>query len=156
MPSLADLNVNNTKKYRKILGKNYSDLNRGIGLHSHGVGAGSLVYLRRIFEELIEEAHQEAIKEHGWNEDDYNSSRMDEKIQMLKSFLPDYLVRNKKIYGILSKGIHELPEEICLEIFPIVRVGIEFILDEKIENEEKEKKKRETSHLLEKLAAHVK
>lgn len=154
-PSLADLQNNNNNKYKTILGKKYSDYNRGIGLHSHGVGAGSLVYLRRIFEDLIEEAHTLASEGLEWNEDDYNSSRMDKKIQKLKNYLPEYLVSNRKIYGILSKGIHELPEDLCLEIFPIVRIGIEFILDEKIEKEEQEKKKRETSLLLEKLAAHV-
>ncbi|WP_413299710.1 hypothetical protein AA0X95_16595 [Bacillus sp. 1P10SD] len=153
-PSLADLNVNKSKKYRKILGKKYTDFNKGIGLHSHGVGAGSLVYLRRIFEELIEEAHIKAKLEANWNEENF-PNRMDEKIVKLKDYLPDYLVENRKIYGILSKGIHELPEETCMEIFPIVKVGIEFILDEKIEREESDRKKKETAALLERLSSKI-
>jgi len=155
-PSLADLNNTRSKKYRKILGKKYSDYNRGLGLHSHGVGAGSLVYLRRIFEDLIEEAHQKAIiEETGWDENSYAMKRMAEKIFELKHYLPDYLVENRQIYGILSKGIHELPEDVCNEIFPIVQVGIEFILDEKIEKEEHERKKKETAGLIQRLSSQV-
>ncbi|MBE4910185.1 hypothetical protein IMZ08_19285 [Bacillus luteolus] len=150
-PALANLTKNNYKKYRRILGKSYLDFNRGLGLHSHGIGAGSLVYLRRIFESLIEEAHQKAKSQPGWAEADY-PNKMNEKILCLKEYLPDYLVENRNIYGLLSKGIHELSEEECNEIFPIVKVGIEFILDEKLEIEERERKKKETAALLQRLA----
>ncbi|MGE1163217.1 hypothetical protein ACQJ0Y_07910 [Peribacillus simplex] len=153
-PSLADLNNTKSKKYRKILGKKYSDYNAGIGLHSHGVGAGSLVYLRRIFEDLIEEAHQKASNEPGWDEKSY-PNRMPEKILKLKDYLPEYLVENRKIYSILSKGIHELPEDTCIDIFPIVRVSIELILDEKMEKEERERKKKETAIHLQNLESQI-
>lgn len=123
-------------------------------MHTHGVGAGSLVYLRRIFEDLIEEAHQKAATESGWVEANY-PNRMNEKILALKDYLPTYLVENRKIYGVLSKGIHELPEDVCIEIFPIVRVGIELILDEKIQQQEREKKKKETASLIERLSAQL-
>ena len=50
---------NDIKKYRKILGKEkYGEFGRAVGLYTHGIGIGSYVYLRRIFENLIEEAHQ--------------------------------------------------------------------------------------------------
>lgn len=153
-PSLADLNSQNLKKYRKILGDKYGDFTRGTGLNSHGIGAGSLVYLRRIFEDLIEEAHQTAKTEFGWQEEIF-PNRMDEKIQALRNYLPDYLVENRKIYGVLSKGIHELPEDLCIEIFPIVKNGIELILDEKIEKKEREEKKKETAILIEQLSAKI-
>jgi hypothetical protein len=67
-PSLADLNSDKIKKYRKILGDKYQEFSKAVGLASHGVGIGSFVYLRRIFENLIEEAHREAIKIDSWNE----------------------------------------------------------------------------------------
>lgn len=51
----------------------------------------------------------------------------------------------------MSKGIHELSEEECLEMFPIVRSGIELILDEKIEKIEKDKKVAEASRSIEAL-----
>lgn len=62
---------------------------------------------------------------------------MDEKIEILSEFLPDFLVEHKHLYGILSKGVHELSEEECLENFDIVKTGIELILDEVIEKKKK-------------------
>ena len=69
--------------------------------------------------------------------------RMDEKIEDLKDHLPSFLVENKEIYVILSKGIHELTEDECLGYFDAVKTGIEFILDQKLEQEKNKKKKEE-------------
>ena len=49
----------------------------------------------------------------------------DEKIETLSDYLPDLLVRNKNLYGIVSKGIHELSEEEFLAMFPCIRTGID-------------------------------
>ena len=55
-PSVADFQIPQAEKYRKVLGDGqYKELTRGIGLAAHGVGIGSFVYLRRVFENLIEE-----------------------------------------------------------------------------------------------------
>ena len=70
----------------------------------------------------------------------YQNSRISEKIELLDKHLPGFLVENKILYGILSKGIHVLTENECLEYFETVKVGIELILDEKLEKFEKEKK----------------
>lgn len=60
-PSVADFSSTEIKKYQKFLGKErYRELSKAIGLVSHGIGIGSFVYLRRIFENLIEDAHQQA------------------------------------------------------------------------------------------------
>jgi hypothetical protein len=137
-PSVADFQIPLAQKYRKILGESqYKEFTKGIGLAAHGVGIGSFVYLRRIFENLIEEAHIKAKEEKHFTEENYISSRMDEKISLLKDYLPSFLVENKKIYSILSTGIHELSEETCLKYFTPVKIGVEQILDEKIEKAEK-------------------
>ncbi|GFD75677.1 hypothetical protein KUL113_50970 [Tenacibaculum sp. KUL113] len=73
------------------------------------------------------------------DEETYKRARMNEKIEMLSAELPEFIVENKSMYSILSKGIHELSENECLKAFPIVKVGIEIILDEKIEKLNKEK-----------------
>ncbi|MEK5378087.1 hypothetical protein [Paenibacillus sp. FSL P2-0173] len=144
-PSTADLSNNSIKIYRKLLGKEgYKEFNRAIGLSSHGIGIGSFVYLRRIFERLIEEAHQEAVfEDSNWNEERYIRSRMQDKISILKDYLPTFLVNTKGLYSILSKGIHELSEEECLEMFPVIKIGIELILDERIEQINKKNKIKE-------------
>ncbi|ASA21293.1 short-chain dehydrogenase [Paenibacillus donghaensis] len=154
-PSTADIANEATKKYVKVLGRDLSrEFNKAIGLVSHGVGIGSFVYLRRIFENLIEEAHSEAKSETDWNEEEYLKARMNEKVGLLKGQLPEFLVQHKSLYSILSKGIHELSEEECLEMFSIVRSGIELILDEKLEKIKKDKKIAEASRSIE--ALHVK
>lgn len=136
-PSIADLYTADLNKYRKVLGVQYPEFTKAVGLYAHGIGIGSFVYLRRIFEGLVEQAHQEANKQSDWDEDQYSRSRMNEKIIMLKALLPTFLVENNKLYAILSKGIHELTENECKSYFPTVRDGIELILDETMEQQER-------------------
>ena len=147
-PSYADLNQQDISKYRKILKDRYVEFSRANGLYSHGIGIGSFVYLRRIFEELIEEAHLTAKKNSDWDENQYINKRMNERIGILRDFLPSFLVNNEEIYGILSKGIHELEEEECKGIYPVVKAGIELILDEKIAEIEKANKIKDVTHSL--------
>lgn len=137
-PSIADLNSADIGKYRKILGNDkFREFSRAVGLVSHGVGIGAFVYLRRIFEDLIEEAHRAAASDSAWDEDPYVRSRMDEKILLLQHLLPTFLVENRRLYSILSRGVHSLTEEECLEYFEPIKLGIELILDEKIEQQAK-------------------
>ena len=53
---------------------------------------------------------------------------MSERIKMLGGYLPEVLINNTTIYGILSKGIHELSEEECRKYFPVVKECIYQIL----------------------------
>ncbi|MEO8885746.1 MAG: hypothetical protein ABI367_06760 [Mucilaginibacter sp.] len=140
-PSIADLEIAKIKEYSIILKNDkLKEISKAVGLAAHGVGIGSFVYLRRVFEFLIEEAHSIAKEDEGWDESKYLAHRISDKIELLSHHLPTFLVENKGLYGILSKGIHELTEDECLSYFEIVKVGIEFILDEKLEKALKEKK----------------
>ena len=65
---------------------------------------------------------------------------MDERILALKEYLPQFLVENRAVYSILSLGIHELSEQQCLDLFGLIRKGMELILDEKLAQQEREKK----------------
>ena len=76
---------------------------------------------------------------------------MDDKIELLKASLPDFLVSNRKLYSILSKGIHELDESICLSAFHVIRTGIEIILDEKLREIEQEQKTQAAAKDIEQL-----
>lgn len=112
------------------------ELGTAIGLRAHGVGVGSFVYLRRIFETLIEEAHTEASKDSGWDEPLFEKSRMAERIKLLHAYLPSRLVRTSNLYGILSTGIHELTEEECKANFDLLKRAILMILKERHEDRE--------------------
>ncbi len=109
------------------------------------------MYLRRIFEDLIEESHIKNRTVEGWDEENYKKSRMDAKIQLLAADLPEFLVENRKLYGILSKGIHELSENECLDFFPTVRLGVELILDEKLERKRKQDKIQQAAASINKI-----
>lgn len=143
-PSVADFQIPQAEKYRTVLGEDlYKELTKAIGLKAHGVGVGSCVYLRRIFENLISEAYAKAKSNERFDNDKYSKAKMDEKIKILEEDLPSFLVENRKIYSILSKGLHELNEDECLKYFEAVKIGIEQILDEKIEKNEKIRKATE-------------
>ncbi|MGJ7916368.1 hypothetical protein ACI48D_12950 [Massilia sp. LXY-6] len=153
-PSLAALNMYDVRKYSEVLEKAvFKELTKAIGLAAHGVGVGSFVYLRRIFESLVEEAHQAATNDAGWDEGEYQKGRMGEKILLLRGHLPEFLVENRAIYGILSKGVHELSEDECLKAFPAVKVGIEIILDAQIEEAARRKKLEAATKSIQALAA---
>lgn len=142
-PSHAELNIKAIKGYSKVLPPiALQEMVRAIGLAAHGVGVGSFVYLRRIFEGLVEEAHQKAKHEEGWDDVVYQKAKIPEKVELLSSHLPAFLVENKILYGIMSKGVHELSEEECLAIFPSVKLAIEIILDAKLEEKQRTDKLR--------------
>lgn len=154
IPSLAELALPDLRKYRPVLGgARFKELTRAIGLATHGVGVGAFVYLRRIFESLIEEAHQLALSDTGWDEDEFSRARMDEKIGILKDHLPKFLVQNRGLYGILSVGVHTLSEEECLAAFPAVRLAIELILDDLLEEHERQAKLKSAAQSLASLKA---
>jgi hypothetical protein len=62
-PSLADMALPKFQAYRKILGTNRAkELRLAIGLGAHGVGIGAFVYLRRIFEAVLEKHRRDFEK----------------------------------------------------------------------------------------------
>ena len=141
IPSLADFAMPDLRKYRQVLGnERFKELTRAIGLATHGVGVGAFVYLRRIFESLVEEAHSAASAESPWDEDAYIRARMDDRIGLLREHLPDFLVQNRGLYSILSVGVHTLTEAECLASFPAVKLAIELILDDLLEQSERQAK----------------
>lgn len=155
-PSIADIAVGGLDKYKKILGQEKSsEFYKAIGLYAHGVGIGSFPYLRRIFEDLIEEAHDIAKTSHTLDETEY-PTRMEDKILSLQEFLPSFLVTNRSMYSILSKGIHELTEDECLSHFELMKEGIEAILDEKLRKEEEEKRNKRVAESIGKVAGSMK
>lgn len=132
------------------------ELNTAYGLASHGVGVGSFIYLRRVFELLVEEARQLASNEEGWDQKLFIESRMKERITLLSMHLPSFLVENAGMYSILSKGVHELTEEECLNYFPAMKAGIELILDEKVEENLKKARLSEAKKAIEASLAKIK
>ena len=144
-PSLADMQMFDVEQYRSVLDReSYRDLTRAIGLNANGIGAGAFLYLRRIIERLVEEAHLEAMKEDSWDqqkEERYVKDHFVDKLKTIENnghvIIPEVLREVKpKIYGVLSKGVHESTDDECSELFPYMQFIIEQILDERIRKKE--------------------
>lgn len=152
-PSAADLTADSHRRYRPILGAvKTRELTKACGLFAHGVGAGSLVYLRRIFEHLLEDAQGHAQDESAELDfDAIQTMRIADKIHALREFLPTMLVENRAIYSDLSAGIHTHNEERCLDSFEPLLECILLILEERLEKYEKQKRKQAVTQSLNKL-----
>lgn len=136
-PSKADMDFGTLDEAHKELSTDFrKELGTAIGLYSHGVGIGAFVYLRRIFEQLVEEARQVAREAGELDEETFERSKMVEKIKLLSGHLPSRLVRSAHMYGILSKGIHELSEEESKAKFVLIRQAIHLILSQRHEEKE--------------------
>jgi len=105
---------------------------------------------------LISEIAKEAIDAGKLDKTKFETSKMDNKIKLLSDYLPEILIENKSLYGVLSVGIHELSEEDCLKCFPIVREVIELILDERENNRLMKEKKKSVKDKLSLIAGKVK
>lgn len=136
-PSKAHMDFGGLDEAHKELSADFrKELGTAIGLFSHGVGIGSFVYLRRIFERLVEESREAAVKAGELDEHKFAQSKMVEKIKLLTGHLPSRLVKSASMYGVLSKGIHELSEEECKEKFALIRQAIHLILSQRHEEKE--------------------
>jgi hypothetical protein len=137
-PSLATISNDAVSPYRKDMQDEDSrEFHKAIGLAAHGVGVGSFVYLRRVFERLIYRRFEEFKAQEGWDDSAFYGVRMEDKIAILKDHLPEFLVQNRKVYSILSIGVHELDEETCLSYFEAMKQSIIIILeDDKKKTEE--------------------
>lgn len=159
-PSIADLEKSTIDDYKKILPNDrIKEYKKALGLVSHGVATGAMAYLRRVFEHLLEEAHQEAICNNSNFDTDtgYVAKRVHEKIELLRLHIPQFMYDQRNtIYGIVSKGIHELSEEENLNNFKIVNDAIELILSENLKKYLDEKKKKETEKALQEAIKRIK
>ena len=155
IPSIYDLNESiNNKGFLKYLGEEYSKYYKSAcSLYSFSTYIGALIYLRRIFEKLLIDTFNDNIDSLSINFDEFQRKRMEDKIKTLKPYLPTIMFNPgfNNIYTKISDGIHNLNEEECSKMFLILKLGIEEILIEKMENSKKLKRINELSKELEKI-----
>lgn len=154
-PSVADLAFPELDTYKKVISTtDRREFGRALGLYASGIGAGSYVYLRRIFERMLMQAKE--IAGEAIDEEDFRKAHVDEKITMLSDYLPNVLTSNPTIYGVLSKGIHELSEEECLAYFPVLKECIQMILGEWEELRKKKEQETALTSALSKITSKIK
>lgn len=155
VPSVEDVAGADIERYRGILGKDFAELRRASGLFTHGIGIGAFVYLRRIFENLIESARV-AADPNDERKAEFAPIKMADRIKELSSYLPSAVVKYKDAYGILSAGLHELTEADCKKYFPVVRAAIIAMLEERYEAEQKAKAAADLEKAIAAIAAEAK
>jgi hypothetical protein len=148
-PSAATLAQGDTKRLRKGLDEeDAAELVRAVGLAGHGIGIGSFVYFRSVFERVINRKLEELKAQEGWSDDALEGKRMVERIELMADHLPDFVVKNKRLYGILSLAIHELEEKDCLDFFDIAYASIRFILDDDLRKREEASERRQAERAI--------
>lgn len=157
VPSLATIQfADMSDKYKDVLSKDdIFMLKRAVGLAAHGTGIGSFVYLRRVLENLIWETYWKNQDNLEISKIDFESKRIKDKIQALKKYLPTNMTKMTPLYGILSKGIHELTEKECLAYFDTMKLAIELILRQKIQQKHEYDEEAETMRRLQEAAQQI-
>ena len=140
--SLRDFNQNYTNRFLKDLKKKElkKEYEQALITHDEGHSVAAYAYMRRVIEKLILQKFNE--KERDKTLDEFKHLHFDEKLDYLKSDLPE-LLQSKKLYELSSAGIHKLTEDECEFYFPILKQAIELILiDEAKKAREKQFRKQ--------------
>lgn len=155
-PTVADLTFPELDEYKKVLStKDRKELGRAIGLYASGIGVGSYVYLRRILERVVDKAKDYAVADGKITEEQYSLEKFVDRIKLLSDYLPAMLVNNTTVYGIISKGIHELSEEECIKYFPVLKECIYMILGEWEEKRKKREQETALTAALSKITSNI-
>jgi len=121
-PSMADLALGELKDVAKSLNPvDRKELGRALGLFAHDAPLGAFVYLRRVFERMILRAHGRHVAAGKPEVENFANLPMDVRIREIRDQLPPKVVQNSNVFGILSKGIHELSDEEGRDLFPLVK-----------------------------------
>lgn len=136
-PSMLTVKGFDFDKYRKFLEKidAYNDYKKADLSFADHFYAGAYTYLRRIFEKLIKYYLGDAQLE-----DDHMDTKIDKVKDNFDPRINSYL---KPLYGVLSKGIHELSEEESKNYYEylkaIIDMQLEYIKTENDKDEQSQK-----------------
>lgn len=153
-PSVADMQSAKYARYQKPLGKaEFAELKKANLLHSFSMNIGAFIYLRRIIENLVLAAYQDNKSECDQECGNFAGLHFDKKVKMLSKYLPPFFTNNPHIYGLISKGVHELSEEECAEYYEMLLSGVLMILEEKEAKDAKLRRQKEIERSLAAAAA---
>ena len=124
-PSLADIAFGELSKLdRSLEPLDRKELGRALGLFAHDAPLGAFVYLRRVFERMIARAYVRHVAEGGDEVQNFEGLKMDQRLKVVRGQLPRKVAQNSNVFGVLSKGIHELSDEEGRDLFPLVKTVI--------------------------------
>jgi hypothetical protein len=85
----------------------------------------------------------------------FETLRMEDKLQSVKGFVPSWMVENRKLYSILSLGLHELTDQTCLDAFPAVKLATIALLEQHAEQARREQRAKEAAVQLTKIQSAI-
>ncbi len=143
---------NELKKYKKnniIDDKDLKEIEKAFNCKSQGMSVASFVYLRRVFENMIDKIYKREKKNITLKEKDSDFSKLiiKDKLKYLDKYLPILIDGNitkskyNELYKLLSEGIHKLDEKTCESLFDLLSKLILIIL------EKEESKKIEQAYI---------
>lgn len=151
MPSLAEFHRDDLAKFNDVTTEQQrEDFTRAIQAASQGFAAGACTYLRRVLENVLNEARDTYMSAHALTDwpayKEANSTA--KKIKLLKDELPAFLTENTRLYNLLSQGIHSLPDAECQELYPQLREAIELVLEERQDVIERKRRRDRTAKFI--------
>jgi len=153
-PSMADIAHGELKSVPGINNADRKELGRALGLFAHDTPLGAFVYLRRVFERMIERAREHHKERTGSDIDGWRDLRMGDRIRALGDTLPQEISANSGVFGLLSKGIHELSDEDAETLFPLVKAVIFQMLSDEERHRQAIKARENTNKALKDAIAH--
>jgi hypothetical protein len=72
---------------------------------------------------------------------------------MVRNHLPSFVVEHPSLYGLLSKGVHQLSEKECAEEMPTLRRAMEVIFRDRTTKAREVKQKAEAAKLVQQAVA---
>lgn len=138
------------KNLTKLLNNHIENYTKGLSCEQEGYGIGAFAYYRRIIEEIIDElldsltdllSEEEKQRYNEALKDVKKEHSAEKKIEIVKDLLPASLRPNNInplsiLHSNLSKGLHNKPEDECLEIAITVREALIFLVDQVIRHKE--------------------
>lgn len=149
-PSLRDFQLGDIAELEEAMtSAQRREYVQAITTAANGFSVAACVYYRRVFESLLVSASEEHMAEHSmadWPE--FKIAKTDVRINLLSDRLPAFLSEHPEIYGLLSKGVHELTEEQCAAELPILRAAMELILKDRLNALREAKQRAAVSKLI--------
>lgn len=106
---------------------------------------GAFVYIRRCLENYVISIVNEKIKIGEISKEKSDcAKKFKEKVELIKPFIGIELYETiYPTYHIMSEGIHELSEDECKQMFEILKITVINLLEERVYENEKEKRLKE-------------
>lgn len=159
-PALCEISRDELKMFKKnkVIDKEFfSEIQKADICAGESYFVAAFTYMRRVFENLIKNVfimNQEKI---GVTYEEYAKKKTDQKIKLIKDYLPiddDVYI---PLFSLLSEGIHSLTEQECSENFKLLKsVLIELLVTFKAKKEQEERRKQIKELLAERKSQHKK